>query len=216
MLIAFVFGAVSIYAAGQEQKVVSFKDQEDAFTDADFVFDLDNSKPVAADMLYGGTVQSATITSFPAIGIEETGSPSAGVQLLTKFKPCEFRTPHIHPRGVENFFVLQGTIRVNFLRENGSLVSNLAPKGSSSFFPQGYIHFAENPTCEDAEFIQIFTGNDPGLIEISALRSLPIDVVRLSLSFDHAEPNLEVRTRTFQQDKSCLHKCRNRTHHASR
>jgi oxalate decarboxylase/phosphoglucose isomerase-like protein (cupin superfamily) len=215
MLTALVLGMVSIYGAGQEQKAVSFKVQEDAFKDADFVFDLDNSKPVVADMLYGGIAQSATITSFPAIGIEETGGPSAGVQLLTKFKPCEFRTPHIHPRGVENFFILQGTIRANFFRENGSLVSNLVPKGSSGFFPQGYIHFTQNPTCEDAETIQIFTGNDPGVIEISALRWLPIDIVRLTLSFDHAKPNMKVQTRTFQQDKSCLQKCRDKKHLAS-
>jgi oxalate decarboxylase/phosphoglucose isomerase-like protein (cupin superfamily) len=201
-----VVSSLIFSAMAQVPDIVLFSMQEVALADTDFVFDLANSKPVATAMS-GGTQHAATTENFRAIRIATNGGLTAGVQVLFKFKACEFRTPHFHPRGTENFHIIKGTIRANFLRENGSLVSNDVSAGFSGFFPVGHYHFVQNPTCVDAMSLQTFDKNDPGTVEVSALPNLPTDTLDLTLGINHITPDMALMRRAIQQSNECLKRC---------
>jgi quercetin dioxygenase-like cupin family protein len=206
MFFPMLLGSILMLAAAQVPEVVLFTDQEKALGDTEYVFNLAESTPIAT-AASGGTQQAATVTNFRALKVQTNGGQTAGVQVLFKFKPCEFRTPHSHPRGTENFHILAGTIQANFLRENGSLVSNVVKAGYSGFFPVGHVHFVQNPTCEDARSLQFFDANDPGTIEVSAVPNLPTDTLDLTLGIDHIDPDAKLMKRAIQQSKICLEKC---------
>jgi oxalate decarboxylase/phosphoglucose isomerase-like protein (cupin superfamily) len=172
--------------------------QEVALAETDFVFDLANSKPLAT-AISGGTQHAATTENFRAIRIATNGDLTAGVQVLFKFKACEFRTPHFHPRGTENFHIINGTIRANVLRKSSSLVSNDVSAGLSGFFPVGHYHFVQNPTCEDAMFLQTFYKNDLGTFEVSVLSNLPTDTLDLTLGINQITPDMALMKRNIRQ-----------------
>jgi oxalate decarboxylase/phosphoglucose isomerase-like protein (cupin superfamily) len=134
----------------------------DMFDDEDFVFDFNPlMKANVVDEL-GGQAIPAQILQFPAL-------VNNGVsQVLLTLEPCGMNAPHVHPRGTEILFAIDGEFLSIFVEENGSdrVVDNVVKPFQSTFFPMGVIHTQVNLSCEPASFIASFNSEDPGLVTV--------------------------------------------------
>eukprot|EP01134_Creolimax_fragrantissima_P004996 CFRG4996T1 len=151
------------------------------FENEDFVIDFSDvdAVPVVSKGL-GGTVQPASLNDFPVMQV--------GGMAQTRFHigPCGINMPHVHPRGTESIYVVNGELTVGFVTEGGRLIINDISADQSTFFPLGLLHYQQNLGCEPASFISILNNADPGLLVISAaLMTLPD--IALSVTFDEDE-----------------------------
>jgi oxalate decarboxylase/phosphoglucose isomerase-like protein (cupin superfamily) len=180
--------------------------QENELADTDFVVDLSGSTPVATGD--GGEQRNADVKNLKALRLSNGAFGGGGNQILFEFEPCGFRTPHHHPRGTENFFILEGKVAANIIREGGgALISNQITKGYSGFFPQAHFHFLQNIGCEPASAIVMFDNNDPGVINTAASLNLPFDTIQGALGNFDLVANAEIIADTMQQSKACLKRC---------
>jgi hypothetical protein len=128
-----------------------------------FVFDFANPPPNSVNQTAGGKLITAKEKTFP---------PLAGVSAslaVNTIAPCGFIEPHIHPRANEFTVVVQGKLMVQFIAETGAvMVTNELPTFSATLIPQGAIHTAFNPFCEEAKAVSAFTSNDAGVQFVAA------------------------------------------------
>ncbi|KAF7325188.1 Spherulin-1b protein [Mycena kentingensis (nom. inval.)] len=144
------------------------------------VFDFNLQSPPAGAK--GGSILLATVDNFPIL--EELGISGA----VSFVEPCGLNIPHTHPRANEFFTVVEGILDTGFVQENGfnAQVSTTLGKYQATVFPQGSIHFQQNPTCEPAVFVAALNSEDPGRSDIAtSFFMLPSDVVDAALGFPH-------------------------------
>jgi oxalate decarboxylase/phosphoglucose isomerase-like protein (cupin superfamily) len=183
-----------------------YRDQQSRINSSSFVFNLLGSKP--ASVGNGGTLKSLTKKNFPALGLGNAFGGTAGVQSLLTLKPCGIRLPHIHPRGTENFYIVKGMMRANFLRETGAIVSNNVTTGFAGFFPMGSVHFLYNPTCSDAVAILMFDNNDPGTLTTVSMAKIITDSFGIMFNItDSGTPLEDILKSDLQQGYECFQRC---------
>nr|GMC93605.1 putative germin-like protein 2-1 [Ipomoea batatas] len=91
----------------------------------------------------------------------------------TDFKPNGVIPPHIHPRGSEVVFVLQGTLHVGFVSSNplNGQKNKLFPKtlkpGDVFIFPMGLVHFFYNVGRSNALIFSAFSSQKPGYVTLA-------------------------------------------------
>ena len=131
--------------------------------------------------------------------ITPPGSPATINQGNTPFKetaiqmrhiiiePCGVLAAHIHPRGSEWGYVIQGAIEFSMFLENSSFVSVTFNTGEGIVVPQGSVHFARNAVCTTSEVVVIFDHPDPAVVYVGeALSRMPSDY--LDSAFSSAFP----------------------------
>lgn len=76
--------------------------------------------------------------------------------------------PHVHPRGTEILYSVDGDFLTVLIEENGSqrVIENIVKPNQSTIFPQGLLHTEVNLSCERAKFISSFNDVDPGLVTV--------------------------------------------------
>eukprot|EP01134_Creolimax_fragrantissima_P001862 CFRG1862T1 len=159
---------------------VGFNQFINNFENEDFILDFSDQTavPVGSDGL-GGTVQAANINNFPVLQTAEMS------QTRFHIGPCGINLPHVHPRGTESIYMVEGELTVGFVTEGGRLIINDVSADQSTFFPQGLLHYQQNMGCEQAGFISILNSADPGLLVIpSALGSLPTEALEATFEED--------------------------------
>lgn len=71
--------------------------------------------------------------------------------------------PHIHPRGSEIIFVIQGSLYAGFVDTKNRLFAQVINAGDVMLFPRGLIHFQLNVGKVPAFAIVALNGQEPGL-----------------------------------------------------
>ena len=173
------------------------------------VFDYNNPPDVARQKSKGGNQVSAKEATFPALsGIPQT------LTMIT-LEPCGMLPPHVHPRGSEFVFVLEGNVMTQFLPEGGNaVVTNQLTPYTATVFPQGTIHANFNPFCNEAKFITSFPTSDAGIEQAAGLFEFNDELVTSALGGESIFSENElaaVRTRPkiggqFSSEE-CLQKC---------
>jgi oxalate decarboxylase/phosphoglucose isomerase-like protein (cupin superfamily) len=169
-----ICGLVSLVRLQTAQQIRS------KFNATDFKFNLAGSRPnVMSD---GGTGRRASIAEMPSL-------KGVGVSnVLFHVEPCGINLPHVHPRGTEIFYVVEGSFQTGFLEENDArLILNNLTQGETTFFPQGLIHFEQNLGCTNATFLSAFNHEDPGVLTITnRLFDIPTQALTSSFNTDEA------------------------------
>jgi hypothetical protein len=173
------------------------------------VFDYNNPPNTATQKSNGGKQVSAKETTFPALsGIPQT------LTMIT-LEPCGMLPPHVHPRGSEFVFVLEGNLTTQFFPESGApVVTNQLSPYTATVFPQGSIHANFNPSCNETKFITSFPTSDAGIEQAAGLFEFNDELVTSALGGEaiFSEKELAaVRTRPkivgqFSSEE-CLQKC---------
>ncbi|MER8408165.1 cupin domain-containing protein [Mesorhizobium sp. M1307] len=86
--------------------------------------------------------------------------------------PGERRTAHLHPNAAQMDYCLLGTGEVGIIGPNGDQHIITLEPGDAAFVPQGYVHWVENKSSENARFILIAAHEKPETIEIQSIFSL--------------------------------------------
>ncbi|KNC85977.1 hypothetical protein SARC_01853 [Sphaeroforma arctica JP610] len=155
----------------------------DNFDAEDFVFDFsDFETGVRVDSDgNGGSSQPANINTFPVVQVANMA------QTRFRIAPCGINLPHVHPRGTESAYMIEGELTVGFVMESGRTVINDIKADQSTFFPQGLLHYQQNMGCEPAGFISILDSSDPGLLVIAAaVAGLPEEAIAAAFDEDEA------------------------------
>ncbi|KAJ7027123.1 spherulin-1B precursor [Mycena alexandri] len=142
------------------------------------VFDF-NNQPAGSN---GGSILHATIDNFPIL--TDLGISGA----ISIVEPCGLNIPHLHPRASEIFTVVDGILDTGFVQENGfnTAIETQLGKFQATVFPQGSLHYQQNPTCSPAVFVAALNSEDPGRSDIgTSFWMLPSDVVDAALGFPH-------------------------------
>eukprot|EP00122_Pirum_gemmata_P009117 Pgem_evm1s8428 len=116
------------------------------FKPEDFVIDF--RKVPVESMGIGGLVQPQSLGNNPVLAV--------GNMAITRFTidPCGINLPHVHPRGTELIFMFKGSLlRTVFAEENGGrIITNDITNDTSTFFPQGLMHYQQNIGCDTVAF----------------------------------------------------------------
>jgi hypothetical protein len=146
----------------------------------------------------GGRILVANEANFPFL----VGQGIAGAVAFVE--PCGMNSPHTHPRATEFLTVVEGSLEVGFVMENGLFrdaakeINALAfpfnttlNQFEATIFPQGSIHFQFNPTCERAIFTAALNSADPGTSQIAQnFFTLPDEIVNITLGGkNHIDPS---------------------------
>ncbi|KNC74228.1 hypothetical protein SARC_13219 [Sphaeroforma arctica JP610] len=155
---------------------LGFNDFLNNFDARDFVIDY-STLPGATEL--GGTVQAANRNNVPVM--------QAAKMTHTRFHiaPCGINLPHIHPRGTESIYIIEGALTVGFVTESGRLITNDVIVDQSTFFPRGLIHYQQNMGCEPAGYISMLDDSDAGLLVVSGvLGNLPSEALEATFDED--------------------------------
>ncbi|KAJ7662841.1 RmlC-like cupin domain-containing protein [Mycena polygramma] len=142
------------------------------------VFDFNGQKPAAGAK--GGSILLATVDNFPIL--EELGLAGA----VSMVEPCGLNIPHLHPRASEILTVVDGVLNTGLVQENGfnAAIETQLGQYQATVFPQGSIHFQQNPTCSPAVFVAALNNEDPGRSDIAtSFWMLSSDVINAALGF---------------------------------
>lgn len=185
-------------------------EQESSLRDKDFIFDLGGSTPTIDAS--GGRQFVMSRENTPGLKLSNGRNGGGGTQVLFRFEPCGFRTPHFHPRGTENFFVISGQVRANFLREEGGsrgqrVVVNDVSAGFAGFFPEAHVHFLQNFGCEEAMTLSVFDNSNEGLVDIAPTLQFPKDTIQLALGNGKLRPSDALFEDVLIQSQKCLRRC---------
>ncbi|KNC80086.1 hypothetical protein SARC_07529 [Sphaeroforma arctica JP610] len=150
------------------------------FDNEDFVFDFSDSNAVPVDSTgNGGTIQPVDIEGFPVMQLADMAYSRFSIG------PCGINLPHLHPRGTESLYVIDGMLTVGFVAESGRLVLNDIEKDQTTFFPKGLMHYQQNMQCVPANFISILDTCDPGVLVITeSLNALPDEALTATFGED--------------------------------
>eukprot|EP00122_Pirum_gemmata_P000414 Pgem_evm1s365 len=149
------------------------------FKPEDFVIDF--RKVPVESMGIGGLVQAVNLANAPVLAV--------GAMAITRFTidPCGINLPHVHPRGTELIFVFKGSLlRTVFAEENGGrIITNDITNDTTTFFPQGLMHYQQNMGCDTIAFASSLNSADPGVQTITTqFFKFPIEGVAGSLGID--------------------------------
>eukprot|EP00122_Pirum_gemmata_P005228 Pgem_evm4s4769 len=140
---------------------LSFLQQAQMFENNDFVITFPNIESESPGN--GGTIQVQSLANNPVLELADMS--------ITKFtlEPCAINLPHVHPRATEMIYVISGSnLRTGFVEENsGRVVINDISSDSSTFFPEGLMHYQQNLGCEPVEFVSMLNNADPGVQTIT-------------------------------------------------
>ncbi|KAI9705278.1 MAG: hypothetical protein M1820_005277 [Bogoriella megaspora] len=143
------------------------------------VFDFNKAAP-SNGSLGGRGPLTANRANFPIL----TG---LGISTAVAFlEPCGFNTPHVHPRATEFLTVTQGSLQTGFVLENGftEQVNGTLGLYEGTVFPQGSIHFQQNPTCDETVFVATLNSDDPGASQIAQnFFALDDEIIEATLGF---------------------------------
>ncbi|KAG6550218.1 hypothetical protein Mapa_008178 [Marchantia paleacea] len=100
-------------------------------------------------------------TVFPAL-------KGLGVSFsLVQYPPQTFNGLHIHPRGAELLYVVQGVLDMGFIDSTNKLFIQSLQKGDVFVVPTGLVHFQinrdKNQTCKT---VAAFSSSNPGIIRL--------------------------------------------------
>eukprot|EP00121_Abeoforma_whisleri_P002329 Awhi_evm1s2085 len=178
------------------------------FEPEDFRFDF-RLVPVES-MGIGGLVQPLSLGNAPVLALGDVA--------ITRFTldPCGINLPHVHPRGTEIIFMFKGSnLRTVFAAENGGpVITNDITNDTSTFFPQGLLHYQQNMGCDTVAFVSKLNSADPGVqTATSNFFRLPIEQVAGSLDVS-VERAVELRdglplniVRANKDQGQCLKQC---------
>eukprot|EP00122_Pirum_gemmata_P001212 Pgem_evm2s1082 len=149
------------------------------FKPEDFVIDF--RKVPVESMGIGGLVQPQSLGNNPVLAV--------GNMAITRFSldPCGINLPHVHPRGTELIFMFKGSfLRTVFAEENGGrIIVNDITNDTSTFFPQGLMHYQQNLGCDTVAFASSLNDADPGVQTITTqFFQFPIEGIAGSLGVD--------------------------------
>jgi len=181
-LIAPLLFSLTAALSTSAQDVASLRDAPtevariNLLSDQNFVFDFLGAKAKSAEGA-AGVVVTAAAANFPALTGEAISMAVAFIG------PCGLVTPHTHPRATEISYVLNGTMEVGFIQENGArFVTNTVGPGEAAVFPKGSIHYEQNLGCEPMTFIAALNSEDPGVNSVAQRYfGIAIDAVGASL-----------------------------------
>ncbi|XP_024525541.1 putative germin-like protein 2-1 [Selaginella moellendorffii] len=141
----------------------------------------------------GSAVTAANVGNFP--GLNTLGVSFARLD----FAPGGVNPPHVHPRGTELLFLVQGALYVGFVTtapENRLFAQTIYP-GELFVFPRGLIHFQINVCNEPAVAVAGFNSQNPGVSQVA------------KAVFGSNPPILDaVIERTFQIDDALVQRLR--------
>eukprot|EP00122_Pirum_gemmata_P021213 Pgem_evm5s19777 len=173
------------------------------FRNEDFVIDFDQVPSESPGN--GGLVQAQSVGNNPVLNLANMA--------VTKFtlQPCAINLPHVHPRATEMIYVISGSkLRTGFVEENsGRVIINDITNDTTTFFPQGLIHYQQNMGCDPIEFVSMLNNEDPGVQTITTqLFQFPIEA--LVASFDVSKFIIRKLTRKIPLNiavSRCRKKC---------
>ena len=126
------------------------------FLNAVFVngkFCRDPNLTVAEDFFYQGLknlgdTQNLLASNVTLVTIEQfPGLNTLGISIIrVDYAPYGVNSPHIHPRSIVIFIILEGTLLVGFVTSNPEhrFFSKVLNKGDVFAFPVGLLHFQYN------------------------------------------------------------------------
>ncbi|XP_057972772.1 germin-like protein 9-3 [Malania oleifera] len=135
--------------------------------------------------------KSVSVKEFPALG-------GMGLSMeLLEFAPGAVNVPHVHPRGGEILFVLDGALTVGTVDTTGKLYKNDLQKGDVFVFPKGLAHYQANfDKSNKALVISAFGSSNAGEL------SLPKSLFGSSVPDEVLTKAFKVSADTVQQLKS--------------
>ncbi|KAG6648152.1 hypothetical protein CIPAW_07G127400 [Carya illinoinensis] len=159
----------------------------------------DDANVTADDFFFGGLVRpnvintaigtfNATLASVREIPGLNTLSLSVARSDYLPGGPSF--TPHLHPRGAELMYVLEGQMNVGFITTANKLFSKTIKKGEVFVFPKALVHYHYNgATDKHASVISVFDSQGPGnqVIATALFGSkppLPEDVLSMAFQVD--------------------------------
>ncbi|XP_024525533.1 putative germin-like protein 2-1 [Selaginella moellendorffii] len=141
----------------------------------------------------GSAVTAANVGNFP--GLNTLGVSFARLD----YAPGGVNPPHVHPRGTEVLFLVQGTLFVGFVTtapDNRLFAQTINP-GELFVFPRGLVHFQINTGREPAVAVAGFNSQNPGVSQVA------------KAVFGSNPPILDaVIERTFQIDNALVQRLR--------
>ncbi|XP_024536693.1 rhicadhesin receptor-like [Selaginella moellendorffii] len=111
----------------------------------------------------GSVVTAANVGNFP--GLNTLGVSFARLD----YAPGGVNPPHVHPRGTELLFLVQGTLFVGFVTtapDNRLFAQTINP-GELFVFPRGLVHFQINTGREPAVAVAGFNSQNPGVSQVA-------------------------------------------------
>ena len=177
LILVFLILVININNVVLETKL----QQRNKYDQLDYIFDLAGSQPLSQSS--SGYVKTSFVDKFPALSGEGVG------MALFQIEPCGTILPHIHPRGSELVYVFSSRFRVVVIDENTgkTVVNNITP-GQTTIFPQGLIHTLQNVGCEQGIMVSAFSNEDPGILGINRVFTLPDEI--LTSAFNSSLGNL--------------------------
>ncbi|XP_024540815.1 rhicadhesin receptor-like [Selaginella moellendorffii] len=149
--------------------------------------------PGNTDNKLGAIVTAANVGNFS--GLNTLGVSFARLD----YAPGGVNPPHVHPRGTELLFLVEGKLYVGFVTtapQNKLFAQTIYP-GELFVFPRGLIHFQINIDKEPAVAVAGFNSQNPGVSQVA------------KAVFDSDPPILDdVIERAFQIDAHLLQKLR--------
>ena len=129
-------------------------------TGSDFASILLRTPGNASASKFGYVAVRANAANFP--GLNTMGLSAS----RSDFNPGGVNPPHVHPRGSELIYVLQGTLFAGFVSSDEKLFSATLSAGDLFIIPQGLIHFQMNVGQTHAVGIVSFNSQNPGTSRI--------------------------------------------------
>ena len=110
LFVVNLFLLSSCVMVSQSQGPLPRLDFRKQFSQMDFTFDLDGSKPDGS--LKGGEIRTAFVNDMPSLSGEGVAYS------LFDVEPCGINLPHVHPRATELLYVIEGNnLRTGFVEE---------------------------------------------------------------------------------------------------
>lgn len=108
------------------------------------------------------TVTPVNLGVFPAL--QGLGVSSA----LLQYPVGAQNVPHIHPRGTEVLYIIEGTLDVGLIDTTNKLFTQTLQQGDIFVFPKGLVHYQINSGQElkTVRALAAFSSSNPGLVRL--------------------------------------------------
>ncbi|KAK9811138.1 hypothetical protein WJX73_006095 [Symbiochloris irregularis] len=184
--------------------------QRDQFGPEAFQFDF----PAVAANTAAGSIRNMDLGSNPFLGTLPHGGLAQNEDV---FSPCTINVPHVHPRGNEIYYVIDGALEWGIQQEAGATTGfstgNLT-SGQLVVVPQGLLHYVYNPSCSTTRLLQFWDNSDFGTViqYANIVNNFPVEVLNAFTGLDASE--IEVLkaavpkpTGAITQGSICLERC---------
>ncbi|KAK9794034.1 hypothetical protein WJX73_006491 [Symbiochloris irregularis] len=170
---------VNLNQAQFEPEVV----QRDQFSPDAYSFNF----PKTAANTAAGSIRNMDLSSNPFLGTLPHGGLAQNEDI---FNPCTINVPHIHPRGNEIYYVIDGVLQYGIQEETGGrFTSGNLSAGNLVVVPQGLLHYVYNPSCSVTRLLQFWDNSDFGTVIAYAnmVNNFPTEVFNAFSGLDTAE-----------------------------